>query len=41
MLRRHRPERLITHRLPLDRAAEAYRMLDEQPGEAVQIVFEY
>ena len=41
MLRRHRPERLITHRLPLDRAVEAYRMLDEQPGEAVQIVFEY
>lgn len=40
-LRRHRPERLITHRLPLGRAAEAYRLLDEQPGEAVQIVFEY
>lgn len=41
MLRRHRPERLITHRLPLGRAAEAYRLLDERPGEAVQIVFEY
>ena len=41
MLRRHRPERLITHRLPLDRAAEAYRLLDERPGEAVQIVFDY
>jgi 2-desacetyl-2-hydroxyethyl bacteriochlorophyllide A dehydrogenase len=41
MLRRHRLERLITHRLPLDRAAEAYRLLDEQPEEAVQIVFEY
>ena len=41
MLRRHRPERLITHRLPLRRAAEAYRLLDEQPEEAMQIVFEY
>ena len=41
MLRRHRPERLITHRLPLHRAAEAYRLLDEQPGQAVQVIFEY
>ena len=41
MLRRHRPERLITHRLPLRRAAEAYRLLDERPDEAVQIIFEY
>ena len=41
MLRRHRPERLITHRLPLRRAAEAYRLLDEQPEEAMQSVFEY
>ena len=41
MLRRHQPQRLITHRLPIDRAAEAYRLLDERPGEAVQIVFVY
>lgn len=41
MLRRHRPERLITHRLPLARAAEAYRLLDERAGEAVQAVFIY
>ena len=41
LLPRHRPERLITHRLPLRRAAEAYRLLDEQPEEAMQIVFEY
>lgn len=41
MLRRHRPERLITRRFPLDRAAEAYRLLDESPGETVQVVFEY
>lgn len=41
MVRRSRPERLITHRLPVTRAAEAYRLLDEHPGEALQIVFTY
>jgi threonine dehydrogenase-like Zn-dependent dehydrogenase len=41
MLRRHRPERLITHRLPIERAAEAYHLLAEHPGEAIQIVFTY
>ena len=32
---------LISHRLPFDRAAEAYALLDERPGEAVQVVFTY
>ncbi|MBA2713835.1 MAG: zinc-binding alcohol dehydrogenase [Rubrobacteraceae bacterium] len=32
---------LISHRLPFDRATEAYPLLDERPGEAVQIVFTY
>jgi len=32
---------LISHRLPFDRAAEAYPLLDERPGEAVQVVFMY
>ena len=41
MIRRHRPQQLITHRLPLARAAEAYRLLDEQPQLAVQIVLTY
>jgi len=41
MLRRHRPERLITHRVPLEQAPDAYRLLDEAPGEAIQVVFEY
>ena len=41
MLRRHRPERLITHRLPISRAPEAYRLLDENPAEAIQILFTY
>lgn len=41
MLRRHRPQRLITHRLPIGRAPEAYRLLDENPAGAIQIVFTY
>ncbi len=41
MLRRVRPSRLITHRFPLNRAAEAYRLLDERPQEVLQIVFTY
>ncbi len=32
---------LISHRIPFDRAPEAYRLLDERPGEAVQIIFTY
>ena len=32
---------LITHRLPFHRAPEAYQLLDERKGEAVQIVFTY
>jgi 2-desacetyl-2-hydroxyethyl bacteriochlorophyllide A dehydrogenase len=32
---------LITHRFPLSRAGEAYRLLDERPGEAIQIAFGY
>jgi threonine dehydrogenase-like Zn-dependent dehydrogenase len=41
MVRRQRPGRLITHRLPLERAADAYRLLDDNPDEALQIVFTY
>jgi len=41
MIRRYRPQQLITHRLPLARAAEAYRLLDEQPAQAVQVVLTY
>jgi len=31
-------ERLITHRLPLGRAAEAYALLDEHPEQALQVL---
>ena len=34
-------EALISHRLPFERAPEAYSLLEERPGEAVQVVFSY
>lgn len=41
MLAHCRPERLITHRFPVESAASAYALLDESPGEAVQVVLTY
>ncbi len=35
------PASLITHRFPVERAAEAYRLLDEAPAEAIQVVLTY
>lgn len=35
------PEKWITHRFPLENAAEAYRLLDERPQDAIQVVLEY
>lgn len=32
---------LITHRFPLERAEQAYRLIDERPGETLQIVIQY
>ena len=32
---------LVTHTLDVERAAEAYRLLDERQDEAVQVVFKY
>lgn len=40
-IQRARPEQWITHRFSLERAPEAYRLLDERPGEALQAVFHY
>ncbi len=39
MIRRIKPQRFITHRFPLHEAAQAYRLLDERPAEALQVVF--
>ena len=34
-------DKLISHVLPFDRAAEAYRLIDQQPGEVIQVVLDY
>lgn len=36
-----RPSSLITHRVPFEQAPEAYRMLDQDPAEALQVVLTY
>jgi len=41
MIRRLRPSRLITHHIPLNQATDAYRLLDQQPEETIQVVLEY
>ncbi|HEX9617632.1 MAG TPA: zinc-binding alcohol dehydrogenase [Anaerolineales bacterium] len=41
MLRKIKPSRFITHRFPVGQAGEAYRLLDEDPAEAIQVVFTY
>lgn len=35
------PEQWITHRFPLENATDAYRLLDEHPQDAIQILLEY
>ena len=40
-LERVKPEKWITHRFAIDDAAEAYRLLDENPQETIQILFTY
>ncbi len=32
---------LITHTFPFEQIAAAYQLLDQQPGEAVQVVLEF
>jgi 2-desacetyl-2-hydroxyethyl bacteriochlorophyllide A dehydrogenase len=34
-------EELVSHRVPFGRAPEAYRLLDERPEQAVQVVLDY
>ena len=40
-LNRIQPERWITHQFALADASEAYRVLDEAPEQAIQVVFKY
>lgn len=41
MLRRFKPNRLITHRFPIQSAAQAYQLVDQQPDQAIQVIFTY
>jgi threonine dehydrogenase-like Zn-dependent dehydrogenase len=34
-------EALVTHRFPIERAAEAYRLLDESPQDCLQVLLAY
>lgn len=36
-----RPSRWITHRFPIHKAAEAYRLITQQPDTCLQVVFTY
>lgn len=40
-LGRIQPQKWITHRFPIDDAADAYHLLDENPQDAIQILFDY
>ena len=40
-LKRIQPQKWITHRFPVEDAAKAYRLLDEHPQEAIQVLFTY
>ena len=40
-LRRIQPQKWITHRFPIEKADEAYRLLDENPQETIQVIFNY
>jgi 2-desacetyl-2-hydroxyethyl bacteriochlorophyllide A dehydrogenase len=40
-LERVKPEKWITHRIAIDDAAQAYRLLDENPQEAIQVLLIY
>ena len=40
-LKRIQPQKWITHRFPIQEAEQAYRLLDEHPQEAIQVLFEY
>ena len=40
-IQRIQPEKWITHRFPLENAADAYLMLDHSPAETIQVIFEY
>jgi 2-desacetyl-2-hydroxyethyl bacteriochlorophyllide A dehydrogenase len=40
-LKRIKPEKWITHRFPIEEADKAYQLLDENPQETIQVIFDY
>lgn len=40
-LERVKPQKWITHRFSIDQAARAYQLLDENPRETIQVIFDY
>jgi 2-desacetyl-2-hydroxyethyl bacteriochlorophyllide A dehydrogenase len=41
LLGRLKLRKLISHRIPFEEASEAYKLLDERPEEALQVIFTY
>ena len=41
MVERLKPSQLVTHRFPVEEAADAYRLLDESPRDALQVLLTY
>ena len=41
MLRNAKPARLITHRIPISEAAQAYRLIEQRPDETLGVVLTY
>lgn len=41
MIRRVKPQALISHRMPIDQAADIYRLLDQAPEQVLQAIFIY
>lgn len=40
-LARVKPEKWVTHRVPLEKAEDAYQLLDENPQETIQVLITY
>jgi threonine dehydrogenase-like Zn-dependent dehydrogenase len=40
-LERIQPQKWITHRFPLNEAEQAYRLLDANPQETIQVIFQH
>jgi 2-desacetyl-2-hydroxyethyl bacteriochlorophyllide A dehydrogenase len=41
MIRKLKPAQFITHQFPLSHAKEAYELLDQNPADALQVIFTY